>query len=368
MVVAFALASTTERPARAATTEVVVLKDGSLLRGALVELDDGDHVTVRLPTGETKRVEWSDIASSSQIPGDDLGLGAASLPAPPPPRSTMVAAPPAPRPTLIVAPPAPSAGRGVVMLKDGTLLRGDVLEWFQGDHVTLRLSDGEVKRFGWSRVALVASSAFRGGVRTDSVTTTTAITSSRSAPSADSSPSTPAAPATDADDVVKTTWPEPDRTAPPIMTSRLALGLDTGYRAPLGRFGLDAGWYPLRWIGFAFGYGLPVDGPSTTAENLFVTWPIAGPVEMGIGAGLAQSFVGGSNGGHSGVVSNLDLEALHLTFFGTRSLSVRASLGYALNLSGGDYCDAHPTLCPGTHTLYSTAGIAWNFDLGAGQK
>jgi hypothetical protein len=72
--------------------------------------------------------------------------------------------------------------------------------------------------------------------------------------------------------------------------------------------------------------------------------------------------------GHSGVVNNLDLEALHLSYFATRNLSFRASLGYALNLTGGDYCGAHPSLCTGTKTLYSTAGIAWSFDLSPGRK
>jgi len=89
---------------------------------------------------------------------------------------------------------------------------------------------------------------------------------------------------------------------------------------------------------------------------------------MGIGAGFTQSFVAGSNGGHSGVVNDLDLEAVHLNLFATRDFSVRTAVGYAFNLSGGDYCDAHASLCPAIRTLYATAGLAWNFDLGGGRR
>jgi hypothetical protein len=69
--------------------DVVKLQDGSLYRGTIVELVTGDHVDLRLPSGQVKRWPMADVSFA----------GAADHPPPPspPPRER-----PAPRPLVTV--------------------------------------------------------------------------------------------------------------------------------------------------------------------------------------------------------------------------------------------------------------------------
>src|SRR5262245_43414910 len=48
---------------RASGGVTVTLVDGSIIRGELVEMIKGDHVTVRIATGEVRRIEWARVAS-----------------------------------------------------------------------------------------------------------------------------------------------------------------------------------------------------------------------------------------------------------------------------------------------------------------
>lgn len=45
-------------------TEVIELVDGSTFQGELVEKVPGDHLTLKLATGETRRFDWSDVESA----------------------------------------------------------------------------------------------------------------------------------------------------------------------------------------------------------------------------------------------------------------------------------------------------------------
>jgi hypothetical protein len=45
---------------------IVSLRDGSIYRGTLVELVVGDHVTIKLATGEVKRFEWSAVKETNE--------------------------------------------------------------------------------------------------------------------------------------------------------------------------------------------------------------------------------------------------------------------------------------------------------------
>lgn len=49
-------------------------KDGGMFRGEIVERVPNDHITIKLATGETKRIEWKDVERDS--------LGTPTLPAP----------------------------------------------------------------------------------------------------------------------------------------------------------------------------------------------------------------------------------------------------------------------------------------------
>ncbi|MBX3187520.1 MAG: hypothetical protein KF819_10920 [Labilithrix sp.] len=62
------------RPPEEGGDEVVELSSGDRYRGALIERVVGDHVTIRLATGDIKRFSWSEVRS--------VGAAAASTPAP----------------------------------------------------------------------------------------------------------------------------------------------------------------------------------------------------------------------------------------------------------------------------------------------
>lgn len=47
--------------APAAMPDIVVLKDGSMLRGTIVELDKQKEVTIQLPTGKTRTIAMSEV-------------------------------------------------------------------------------------------------------------------------------------------------------------------------------------------------------------------------------------------------------------------------------------------------------------------
>lgn len=50
-----------------ASTEVH-LRDGSIFRGELVEKVVGDHITIKLATGETRMIRWADLAPEDTAP------------------------------------------------------------------------------------------------------------------------------------------------------------------------------------------------------------------------------------------------------------------------------------------------------------
>ncbi len=75
------------RPAYA-DQETVHLTNGSVFSGELVEKIPGDHVTIKLATGEIRKIEWSDIAPQNAVAAPTGALPqvvvAPSVPTPPP--------------------------------------------------------------------------------------------------------------------------------------------------------------------------------------------------------------------------------------------------------------------------------------------
>lgn len=74
-------------PAAVSTEVIVTLRDGALYRGTPIERIPGDHLTIRLSTGEARRLAWVDIVSESMAPA----IPAARLPLP---MTTLVRTPP----------------------------------------------------------------------------------------------------------------------------------------------------------------------------------------------------------------------------------------------------------------------------------
>ncbi|MCU0656272.1 MAG: hypothetical protein MUF64_13790 [Polyangiaceae bacterium] len=119
--------------AEAAPEQTIWLKNGGFLRGSLVELVPGDHVTVQLVTGELRKIPASEI--------DRMSTGAGGSAAP-----TAIPAPTAPATSATppVAIPSPSAAPALSLAPLRVVAPGGAgveIEWRK------RLDPG-----GWARV------------------------------------------------------------------------------------------------------------------------------------------------------------------------------------------------------------------------
>jgi hypothetical protein len=131
LAVALALAGAAIAGAQEGPEQMVWLKGGGFVRGSLVELIPGDHVTVRLATGEVRRFSYADIERTSAV-------GAAtSAPAPAPFVGSASASPGAAAsapPTPLPGGQAAAAGSAAVPSKGSELAtikvyaRGDAVE------------------------------------------------------------------------------------------------------------------------------------------------------------------------------------------------------------------------------------------------
>jgi hypothetical protein len=110
------------------------LRDGSLYNGELVEKVPGDHITLKLVTGEIRRFEWREIA---EVPPPEPAT-------PSPPGATPAApTPPASPPRTINAPPAS------VALRNGTV-------------VQLQTDDPEAALYRQAGVSMVSGGRYVG--------------------------------------------------------------------------------------------------------------------------------------------------------------------------------------------------------------
>ncbi|MFO0574357.1 MAG: hypothetical protein U1A78_10175 [Polyangia bacterium] len=155
-------------PAASEPTErTVVTKDGAMYRGEVLEYVVGSHITLRLDTGESKRIVWDDATQISP-PRPKRSSPPPAAPSPPP------AAPPSLPPPSSAPPSAPSgtttpttsyANTGIertVLTKDSVTYHGEVVEYEVSDHVTLKLATGEVKRIGWAEAKRISPPRQKG--------------------------------------------------------------------------------------------------------------------------------------------------------------------------------------------------------------
>ncbi len=248
----------------------------------------------------------------------------------------------------------PSTGDGVVVLKDGTILHGEIVEVVTGDHVVVRIG-GESKQLPWAAVSTVVAGAPPQAPATNMWATLrgNALSLANS-------------------DGPVVDWPEPDRSPPSIMPSRLSVGLEAGVGGvPVGTFALAAELYPWQWsifqVGFHGAYG-PNGFVGPTVSEMITADIAYGPVEEGLGVGLAHSFRSASHAmpGAPDRVDVLDLDVSHFSVFITREVMLRAMLGLELPVSSG--CDDTGKVCGNTSVVYGLATLMWNFDLSRGDQ
>jgi hypothetical protein len=103
-------------------TVTVRTLNGSAYHGELVERVAGEHVILKLDTGDMKTIDWADIDQSP----------------PPPPRSA----------------PHEDAPVENVRTKNGSIYHGEIIEKVMRDHVTIKLATDEVKTIEWQDIAL----------------------------------------------------------------------------------------------------------------------------------------------------------------------------------------------------------------------
>ncbi|MBS2032920.1 MAG: hypothetical protein JST54_33920 [Deltaproteobacteria bacterium] len=247
--------------------------------------------------------------------------------------------------------------RGIVVFKNGAVFLGQVVELVEDDHVTVRLPDGQVVSFPWDLIKSVnvphesseATPPAAGG----------RLPEKQAGARDGGSPRAQNQPPGTADD---------DLTEPPSLAPRLASGLQAGYGTPLGPVGLDVDFYPWSWLGLEVAAGLPVLGaPPSFSEGLIFNWPVFSMnFEMGLGVAVAQRLVPPANGsGGLQVINFVEGDCSHFTYYATRSLAFRVSLGITLPLGDFDICDQNPNACPHVTPVSGTGTILWNFDLGS---
>jgi hypothetical protein len=249
----------------------------------------------------------------------------------------------------------------LVELKDGSSYQGDLVEKVPSDHVTIKLATGEIKRFDWSSIASTREGA--------------------SAPQA-----IPAGelPVPDGTSLVPggvgggsagalVDWPEPDRTPPPMMTSRLSFGFVGGVR-PLGYGAIEGQYYPWNentfTVGFRAAYGPWGALGHSVGEMLTVDWPLGRSIQQGLGVGLTQSFRAGpgavETAGAPGSMNFFDADCSHFNVFLSRALMLHLGLGFSWATSSGcKFGEGCGRFNPPA-TLTFAGGLFWNLDTSPG--
>jgi hypothetical protein len=162
-------ASAQSSPSASEPTErTVVTKDGAMYRGEVLEYVMGSHITLRLDSGESKRIVWDDATQiSPPRPRRSPSPPSAPPPSPPPPPSSPPPSPPSPPPSSggTSTPTTSYAGTGIertVLTKDSVTYHGEVVEYEVSSHVVLKLATGETKRIGWAEAKRISPPRTKG--------------------------------------------------------------------------------------------------------------------------------------------------------------------------------------------------------------
>jgi hypothetical protein len=284
--------------ASVARADTVMLKDGSQLKGTVIETVEGDHLVLQTESGAKEVVPWSEVKR------------------------------------VIASPASPTTDK--VVLKDGTAVEGKVVEQKEGEYVVIVTSSGGKETIPWSEMKRVVLAP--GSQPTTTVAPTT--TASAAAPAEVAAPGEPS-------------------------------GAPAGVR---------------RHDGFYFRAGL---GAAFIADGNVRT-PVAGPlvnmgggavaVELAFGGTLANGLVlgGGIYGAsiptpsYSAAGKSVDGGAAVISTVGpfadwyidpTWGLHFQASIGYAV-ISAGEGSDPSLKFPPkdqsgGGYSLLAGAGYEW---------
>lgn len=146
------------------TERSVVTQDGAMYRGEVQEYVIGDHITLKLDSGEQKRIAWGDAvqispprSKSKPAPKPDDTAKPAQAPTPPSPSKTEPIN--NPKPVATVVPPGTER---TVTTQDGVTYHGEVLEYEVGSHLILKLASGDKRRIPWPEAKRISPPHTRG--------------------------------------------------------------------------------------------------------------------------------------------------------------------------------------------------------------
>ena len=258
----------------------------------------------------------------------------------------------------------------MVRLKDGSTYQGELVEKVMGDHVTLKLATGDIKRFTWDQLQFTTTQA-------------PAPVAEEPPPSGGPPPfpptpqlQTPLAPPEAADGTPSPEegryvfYPRPDRSRRPLDGQRLYAGLGVGWDFPAYFPGeITVGYEPFSWLGVELDarYGSPF-GPSI-AEMVRIGLPLYGTRRIGIGTGFQESFVTRSTTrtyyayqGAPETAAFWNLEIFGDTFF-SRNLMLRTAAGFSYLMNHNQY----DRMCQGTNSQYCNGGVGDPWAAASGQ-
>jgi hypothetical protein len=141
-----------------------------MYRGEVKEYVVGDHITLKIDSGEVFRVAWADAVQISP-PRSKQPSAAATLAAPPPassPPPPPSSPPPSPSkvpPIANVQPvptPVPPSTERTVVTQSGMTYSGEVREFEAGSHILLLLASGERQRIPWAQAKHISPAHHRG--------------------------------------------------------------------------------------------------------------------------------------------------------------------------------------------------------------
>lgn len=159
------------------TERSVVTQDGAMYRGEVQEYVIGDHITLKLDSGEQKRIAWGDAVQISPprskakpAPKPDDGSAGSRPPSTPtttPSPTGETKGPTAsksepinnPKPVATVVPPGTER---TVTTQDGVTYHGEVLEYEVGSHLILKLATGDKRRIPWPEAKRISPPHTRG--------------------------------------------------------------------------------------------------------------------------------------------------------------------------------------------------------------
>lgn len=118
----------------AAPPDVVMTNDGGMIRGTIIESTPGQYVVIALPTGETRRIEWSRVQHAGTAAG---------------------------APTPVAVQSAPSYGAGVVMPQPAPAPSGVPVRFAsEQPAITFHRVTGTATGVAWSGRSAVSVRAF----------------------------------------------------------------------------------------------------------------------------------------------------------------------------------------------------------------